>query len=138
MGNKIGGKMVKKKTYKGLQEHIRTMKTPKIDVFKNKYNDKDYIINVQTSEFTCVCPKTGLPDYAEINLEYTPDKNCLELKSFKEYLCSYRDIGIFHEHFTNRLLDDIVKDCAPRWVKVKTLFNARGGIKTTVEAEYRK
>ena len=127
---------MKKKTYKGLQEHVRDMKTPKIETFKNKYDDKEYIVNIETSEFTCVCPKTGLPDFATIYLQYKPNKGCLELKSFKEYLHSYREVGIFHEHFTNRLLDDIVKASKPRWAKVKTVFNMRGGVLTTVEAEY--
>jgi 7-cyano-7-deazaguanine reductase len=127
-----------KKTYKGLQENIRKIKLPKIDTWKNKYSDKDYTIKFDTPEFTCICPKTGLPDFAHIFIEYSPDKNCIELKSFKEYLVSFRDLGIFHEHVINRILEDLAKSCKPRWMKVKGIFNVRGGITTTVEAEYGK
>ena len=125
-----------KKTYKGLQENIRKIKLPKIDTWANKYPDRDYVVKFDTPEFTCICPKTGLPDFAHIFIEYSPDKNCIELKSFKEYLVSFRDLGIFHEHVINRVLEDLVKNCRPRWMKVKGIFNVRGGITTTVEAEY--
>lgn len=131
--------MKKKKTsYKGLQENVRRLTTPKIDVWENKYRDKDYVVKIETSEFTCLCPKTGLPDFATIYIEYCPDRVCVELKSFKEYLIFFRDIGIFHEHVTNRILDDLVKSCRPRWAKIHSEFNIRGGIKTTLEAEYRR
>jgi len=129
---------MKKNSYKKLQENVRNLKTPKIDVWENKYKDKDYIIKIETSEFTCLCPKTGLPDFATIYIEYNPDRTCIELKSFKEYLIFFRDIGIFHEHVTNRILDDFVKACRPKWAKIHTEFNIRGGIKTTVDAEYHK
>ena len=128
--------MNKKKTYKGLQENIRKVKLPKIEVWKNKYQDKTYTVKFDTPEFTCICPKTGLPDIAHIFVEYTPDEWCIELKSFKEYLISYRDLGIFHEHAVNRMLEDLVKSSRPRWMKVSGIFNTRGGITTTVEAEY--
>ena len=85
-----------KKTYQGLQSKIRNLKTPKIDVWENKYSDRDYVVDLTTNEFTCICPKTGLPDFATVNVHYTPNKSCIELKSFKYYLISYRDIGIFH------------------------------------------
>ena len=127
---------MKKKDYQGLQKNIRVLKTPKINVWKNQYSDKDYNINLEFPEFTCLCPKTGLPDFATINIDYTPDKLCLELKSFKEYLFFYRDIGIFHEHVINKILDDIVVACSPRKISVVGEFNVRGGIKTTVSAEY--
>ncbi len=130
--------MKRKSTYKGLQENIRKLKTPKICVWQNKYKDKNYVVKIETSEFTCICPKTGLPDFATIYLEYNPDKVCIELKSFKEYLFSFRNIGIFHEHLTNRLLEDLVRACRPKWARIRAEFNIRGGIKTTVEAEYRR
>ena len=125
-----------RKTYKGLQEKIRSLKTPKIDVWKNKYQDRDYVVDLTTDEFTCICPKTGLPDFATINIYYKPDETCIELKSFKYYLMFYRDVGIFHEHLANKILDDIVKACQPRWIKVEVIMNTRGGIQTTVTAEY--
>lgn len=129
---------MKKSSYENLQENIRKLKTPGIEVWENKYPDKDYTINLETSEFTCICPKTGLPDFAAIKIEYSPAKWCIELKSFKEYLIFYRDIGIFHEHVVNKILEDFVKACTPRWARVIGEFNVRGGIKTTVKAEYEK
>lgn len=128
--------MRKKKSYKGLQKDIRKAPLPKIDVWLNKYPDRDYTVSFDTPEFTCICPKTGLPDFAHIFIEYTPGRFCVELKSFKEYIVSYRALGIFHEHAVNRVLDDLVRACKPRRMKVRGVFNTRGGIKTTVEAEY--
>lgn len=130
--------MRKKPGYEGLQEDVRKLKTPKIEVWQNKYPDKDYTIDIDIGEFTCMCPKTGLPDFANIHIEYIPDKTCLELKSLKLYMIFYRDIGIFHEHAVNKMLDDLVKACQPRRMHVTGEFNARGGIKTTVTAEYGK
>jgi len=127
-----------KNTYEGLQGKIRKLKTPKIEVWENKYKDKPYTVNLQTAEFTCICPKTGLPDFATIKIDYGPAKSCIELKSFKEYLMFYRDIGIFHEHLINKVLDDFVKACKPRWASVTGEFNVRGGIKTTVTATYKQ
>jgi len=126
-----------KPSYEGLQQNVRALKTPPIDVWENKYPDKEYVIKIETAEFTCVCPKTGLPDFASIWIEYVPDKVCVELKSLKEYFLFFRNIGIFHEHMTNRILDDIVKACHPRSAAIRTEFNPRGGIKTVVQAEYR-
>ena len=125
-----------KKTYRKLQEDVRKIKFPKIDVWENKYQDKKYFVRFSTSEFTCICPKTSLPDFAVIFVEYSPRKYCIELKSFKEYIGAYRGYGIFHEHVTNRILEDVVKSCKPRYAKVRGEFNVRGGISTTVEAEY--
>lgn len=127
-----------KSSYEGLQADVRALKLPAIEVWKNQYPDKDYNIRVETKEFTCVCPKTGLPDFAEIVIEYTPDKSCIELKSFKEYLMSFRDIGIFHEHVINKILDDFVLYACPRKAKIIGIFNLRGGIQTTVSREYKK
>ncbi len=128
--------MKKKTGYKGLQENIRKIKLPGIDTWTNKYPDKEYVVKFDTPEFTCICPKTGLPDFAHIFVEYTPGKNCIELKSFKEYLISYRDLGVFHEHVVNRILEDMVRASKPRRMKVRGSFNVRGGITTIVEAEY--
>ncbi len=129
-------KTTNKKSYEGLQEKIRQLKTPKIDVWRNQYADRDYVVYLTIPEFTCICPKTGLPDFATIKVSYGPNKTCLELKSFKYYLISYRDVGIFHEHLVNKILDDIVKSCGPRWAKVEGIVNSRGGIQTTAVAEY--
>ncbi|MBN1353274.1 MAG: NADPH-dependent 7-cyano-7-deazaguanine reductase QueF [Candidatus Omnitrophica bacterium] len=126
----------KPSSYTGLQDNVRSMALPKIDILENKYKDKDYNVRVETSEFTCVCPKTGLPDFAHISVEYRPDKFCVELKSFKLYLSAFRNIGIFHENVTNRILDDFVKASHPRSARIRAEFNLRGGIKTTVEREY--
>jgi len=127
-----------KSDYEGLQENVRRLKTPKIDVWENKYPDKEYTINMETPEFTCICPKTGLPDFAVIKIEYRPGRRCVELKSFKEYLISYRDVGIFHEHVINKILEDFVRACGPRRVNITGEFNVRGGIKTTVSASYER
>ena len=125
-------------SYEKLQENVRKLKLPNVDVWENKYSDKVYTITNETQEFTCICPKTGLPDFAHIFIEYSPKKFCLELKSLKGYFISYRKTGIFHEHVVNKILEDLVKSAAPRWMKVKGIFNVRGGITTTVEAEYKK
>jgi len=130
--------MEKKSTYEGLQENIRDIEFPEIEVWKNKYHDRTYMVKFDTSEFTCICPKTGLPDFASIFIEYCPRENCIELKSFKEYLLAYRNLGVFHEHVINRMLDDLVRACEPGCMKVKGIFGVRGGITTTVEAEYCK
>jgi len=108
----------------------------KIEVIKNSYPDKDYIVNIEFPEFTCVCPKTGLPDFATIKIEYIPDKLLVELKSLKMYFISYRNVGTFHEDVTNKILNDLVAACKPRSMKVVGEFNVRGGIKTTVSASY--
>lgn len=128
---------MEKTAYKGLQENVRKLTLPGIDVWENKYQDKEYIVRFDTAEFTCICPKTSLPDFAHLFIEYSPRKWCVELKSFKEYVMAYRNIGIFHEHVINRMLEDIVRAAGPKWIKVKGVFNARGGITTTVEAEFR-
>ena len=125
-----------KKSYKGLQKNIRKLKTPKIETWKNQYPDRDYNIHLEYPEFTCICPKTGLPDFATIIIDYVPDKDCLELKALKEYFIAYRNVGIFHEHLVNKILDDIVTASKPRTAKVVGIISVRGGIKTTVTAEH--
>lgn len=130
--------MKNKSSYEDLQGHIRKLKTPVIEVFKNQYADKDYTVRLSCPEFTCICPKTGLPDFATVYLTYIPDKTCIELKSFKLYLVAYRNVGIFHENLVNKVLEDVVKACHPRWAKVEGVVTPRGGIQTTVSVEYKK
>ena len=130
--------MKKKSSYEDLQGHIRALETPPIEVFKNQYANKDYTIALDCPEFTCICPKTGLPDFATVRLAYIPDKMCIELKSFKLYLICFRSVGIFHENLVNKILDDVQKACRPRWIKVEGIVTPRGGIQTTVTAEYKK
>jgi 7-cyano-7-deazaguanine reductase len=130
--------MAKRSSYEGLQLDVRKMETPVIEVWENQYPDKDYTVTLDIPEFTCICPKTGLPDFASIRVEYSPAKYCIELKSFKMYTIFYRVIGIFHEHLINRMVDDLVSACAPRWLKITGQFNPRGGITTTVTRGYVK
>ena len=130
--------MKKNSTYEGLQNKVRNLKAPEIEVWKNQYQDKKYTITMEIPEFTCICPKTGLPDFAVIKIEYSPDKYCIELKSLKMYTIFYRNIGIFHEHLVNKMVDDFVQASQPRWVKIIATFNPRGGITTTVSREYKK
>ncbi len=128
---------MKESDYEGLQENIRKLKTPRIEVWKNQYAHKAYTINLDIPEFTCICPKTGLPDFAVIRIEYSPAKFCVELKSFKMYTIFFRNLGIFHEHLINKMLEDFVSSVKPRWVKISGVFNPRGGITTSVSAEYK-
>ncbi len=128
--------MKKTSSYEGLQKNIRKLKTPVLEVWDNQYSDRDYVVNLSIPEFTCICPKTGLPDFATINISYKPAKTCLELKSLKLHCVAYRNVGIFHEHLANKLLDDCVRACRPRWMKIEVVMNPRGGIATTVTAQY--
>lgn len=129
--------MRENKTYRGLQKNVRALKLPDIETWENQYKDKSYNINLETNEFTCICPKTGLPDFAVLALNYIPDKRCVELKSFKLYLHAFRNVGIFHEHVVNRIFDDFIKVAKPRQARIKMDFNLRGGVKTVVEREYK-
>ena len=110
--------------------------TPTIEVVDNAYPDREYTVNIEFPEFTCVCPKTGLPDFATILIDYVPGKKLVELKSLKMYFISYRNVGAFHEHVINKILDDLVAACQPKKMKIVGEFNVRGGIKTTVTAKY--
>lgn len=123
-------------SYEGRQTHIPTMEMPAIEVWEFQYPGSDTTLEVSVPEFTCICPKTGLPDFATLTVTYVPDKSCLELKSFKEYVLAYRDLGVFHEHVVNRMLADCVKACSPMRMEVKGVFNARGGIQTTAAARF--
>jgi 7-cyano-7-deazaguanine reductase len=109
-----------------------------IEVFDNTFPDRDYTIEIVNPEFTSVCPKTGLPDFGTITINYVPDKSCIELKSLKYYFLEFRNAGIFYENITNRILDDLVEACQPRRMTVKTEWNARGGITETVTVSYSK
>ncbi len=109
-----------------------------LETFENQYPGREYEIAISCPEFTCVCPKTGQPDFATIHITYVPDILCIELKSLKLYMYSYRDKGEFHEHVTNKILDDIVEVSKPIRAQVKGDFNVRGGIKTVVSATYYK
>ena len=107
-----------------------------IETFKNSHPDRDYEIEMECPEFTCLCPKTGQPDFAELEINYIPDQLCIELKSLKLYLWSFRNEGVFHEKVINDILNDLVRACRPRWMEVVGDFNVRGGIHTTVRASY--
>ena len=117
---------------------MSTAPSKNIEVFDNPCPDRDYWIHIDSPEFTCLCPKTGQPDFATISIAYVPDKLCVELKALKLYLWSYREEGAFHEAVTNKIHDDIVKTCSPREIKVKGDFLARGGITTSVVVHTQK
>jgi 7-cyano-7-deazaguanine reductase len=109
-----------------------------LETFPNPRPERDYEIDIRCPELTSMCPKTGLPDFGEIRISYTPDDACIELKALKYYLLDYRSRGIFYESATNQILDDLVEACAPRRMRVVGAFTARGGITTTVTADYVK
>ena len=110
----------------------------KLATFANPQPARDYRIHMEIPEFTCLCPRTGQPDFATLALDYVPDRLCVELKSLKLYVWSYRNEGAFHEDVTNRILDDFVAAAAPRWIEVVGDFTVRGGIKTVVRATHGK
>ena len=109
-----------------------------LECFPNPNPGRDYLIHMLMPEFTCLCPKTGQPDFATLMLDYVADRRCVELKSLKLYLWSYRNQGAFHEAVTNRIADDLVRTLAPRYLRLVARFYVRGGIYTTVMAEHRK
>ncbi|MDQ6988825.1 MAG: preQ(1) synthase [Mariprofundaceae bacterium] len=111
--------------------------TKVLEVFPNPNPERDYHIKIDSPEFTCLCPKTGQPDFAEIKLDYIPDTLCVELKSLKLYYWSFRDEGHFHEKVTNMITSDLVAVMQPRYLKVTAIFNVRGGVYTTIEVEHR-
>ncbi len=110
-------------------------KKPELELFDNPHPERDYCITIKCPEFTSLCPKTGQPDFGEIIIEYRPDKLCIELKSLKFYMQSYRNKGIFYEALTNDILDDLRNACRPRQMKVTSRFTPRGGITTEIIAE---
>ena len=107
---------------------------PEIETWDNQYHG--YEITITIPEFTCICPRTGLPDFGTITIHYRPDKLCLELKSLKSYIVAFRNLGIFNENAANRILDDVARASKPKWAVVKGEFSARGGMRTLVEAGY--
>lgn len=108
-----------------------------LDTFDNPAPARDYLISIRIPEFTCLCPVTGQPDFAEMTLAYVPEARCVELKSLKLYIGSFRDEGTYHEAVTNRILDDVVAACAPRYARLTAAFNVRGGTYPTIVAEHR-
>ena len=109
-----------------------------IEVFENAYPNRNYTVIHETPEFTSLCPKTGQPDFGTITVEYIPDKLCIELKSLKFYFHSFRNEGIYFESVTNKILDDLVTACQPRYMHITSEFNVRGGLSSVVEVEYQK
>jgi len=116
---------------------MSSMPSKSLETFENPQPDRDYTIRIDTPEFTCLCPMTGQPDFATIQLEYVPDRSCLELKSLKLYFWSYRDQGAFHEAVTNSILSDLVEAISPRFMRISADFNVRGGVYTQIIAEHR-
>lgn len=118
--------------------HSSTSPSKQLEIFPNPAAERDYLIQMQIPEFTCLCPKTGQPDFATLLLSYIPDTCCVELKSLKLYIWSFRNEGAFHEAVTNRILDDLVAATQPRFMRLTARFFVRGGIYTHVVAEHRK
>ena len=110
---------------------------PILETFPNPRTGRNYTIRVRAPEFTCLCPKTGQPDFAELTIDYVPDAVCVELKSLKLYLNSFRDRGAFHEAVSNEILDELVSRARPRYLRLRARFNVRGGLYTTVTVEHR-
>lgn len=117
---------------------MTTQPSKTLETFPNPTPQRDFIIHMEVPEFTCLCPKTGQPDFATLILDYIPDTLCVELKSLKLYMWSFRDEGAFHEAVTNRILDDLVRATEPRFMRLTAKFYVRGGVFTTVIAEHRK
>ena len=108
----------------------------KLETAENKFSDRNYNVNISFPEFTCLCPRTGLPDFATIIIDYSPEKLLIELKSLKLYFLNYRNQGVFHEHIANMILDDFKNACTPKKVSVRAVFGTRGGIDTTVVSSW--
>jgi 7-cyano-7-deazaguanine reductase len=108
-----------------------------LETFENPQPARDYTIRINVPEFTCLCPKTGQPDFATLHIEYVPDKHCIELKALKLYVWAFRDEGAFHEAVTNQILDDLVAACHPHFMRLTAEFNVRGGIYTSIVAEHK-
>ncbi|AFJ01228.1 NADPH dependent preQ0 reductase [Methylophaga frappieri] len=117
---------------------MSTQPSKQLETFDNATPERDYTIHIETPEFTCLCPKTGQPDFATIKIDYVPDLKCVELKSLKLYFWSFRDEGGFHEKLTNQILSDLVAALNPRFMRVTGIFNVRGGVYTNVVAEHRQ
>ncbi len=136
--SKITSKMTRKEDLSGLSALGRSTTQPskQLETFPNRHPGRNYTVTLTTAEFTCVCPATSQPDYAHITIRYMPDNKILESKSLKLYLWSFRNEGVFHEHVTNVILDDLVNALDPRWCEVTADFSVRGGISISVRAEF--
>ena len=117
---------------------MSTQPSKELDTFPNPNPQRDYTIRIDVPEFTCICPKTGQPDFAQFKIEYVADEKCVELKSLKLYMWSYREEGAFHEAVTNKILEDLATATAPRFMRLTGVWNVRGGIYTTVVVEHRQ
>jgi 7-cyano-7-deazaguanine reductase len=117
---------------------MSTQPSKDLETFDNPVPECDYTIRIDVPEFTCLCPKTGQPDFATFHIEYVPDKRCIELKSLKLYMWSFREEGAFHEAVTNQILSDLARACEPRFMRLTGKFNVRGGIYTSVIVEHRQ
>ena len=117
---------------------MSTWPSKELETFANPHPERDYTIRIRMPEFTCLCPKTGQPDFATLHLAYVPDQACIELKSLKLYIWSWREEGAFHEAVTNRILGDLVAACQPRYMQLRAEFMVRGGIYTDVVVEHRQ
>jgi 7-cyano-7-deazaguanine reductase len=117
---------------------MTTQPSKTLETFANPRPERDFTIRIDVPEFTCLCPKTGQPDFATISIEYVPDQLCVELKSLKLYMWSFRDQGAFHEAISNEILEDLVNATSPRFMRIKANFNVRGGVYTHVTVEHRK
>jgi len=117
-------------------QDIATVDMKALETFPYEYPGKDIVINIDTDEFTAVCPWSGLPDFATIRIDYIPGKLIIELRSLKYYLLSYRNVGIYQEHLVNRLLEDLVRCAKPKWMKISADYKVRGGIHTVASREY--
>lgn len=129
--------MPKVSDYQAHQRKFLAAAPPALEVVDNHYADRDYLVHFEVPEFTCVCPKTGQPDFAALTIDYAPAKKLVELKSLKLHLQGYRNVGVFHEHVANKVLDDLVAATRPRRARLIADFNVRGGIHTVVTASYR-
>lgn len=143
MKGRQNGKGRRPKVLKGLDRRYdadgpETIEPGVIETFPYEYAGKDIVLNIETDEFTAVCPYSGLPDYATIKVNYIPGRVILELRSFKYYLFSYRNVGIYQEHAVNRILEDLVRTCKPRWIQVIADYKVRGGVHTVASAEWGK
>ena len=129
--------MPKTSDYQPFQSKFQSAKLPALEVVDNHYSDRDYVVRFEIPEFNCVCPKTGLPDFATLTIDYVPAKKLVELKSLKLYINGYRNLGIFHEHVANRVMDDLVAATSPKKLRLTADFNVRGGIHTVINSNYK-
>lgn len=129
--------MAKASEYQKYLSDSKSFRLPELETVRNGYAGRDYLVHFEIPEFNCVCPKTGLPDFATLYIDYVPGKLLIELKALKLYITAYRNLGVFHESVANRVLDDLVAAAKPKKAKLKADFHVRGGIHTVVETNYR-